>query len=306
MVSQHRPRRRPSTLALTLVLATVWLASGLYSVAPDQSAVGFVLGRAAARDVPPGIHWNIPWPLGRVTVAPTATNFVMPVGFRLLPRPEDPPTSDLWLTGDANIVAARLNFMYRIHSLSDFLLAHESPRELIRRAGERALTDFLVSVGVDAAMTSRRHELLVAVQAGVQRSLNDQRIGVDIQSVTIELLGPPDDGGVRGAFQEVQDALADRERTIQEAGAYRVQALAEADGNAQRLRSEGAAERYRRIEIARGRTARFRALAAAHALAPAVTEQRLYLETLDRILPRIETYVIEPAPGNHVHLRIEK
>lgn len=305
MTTRKAPRTKRLLRAAAFLVIVAWLASGFYSVAPDQSGVGFVLGRVSARDVAPGIHWNAPWPFGRVAVAETATNFIMPVGFRLLVSPDDPPTSDLWLTADANIVAARLNVMYRIRSLSEFLLAHEAPRELIRRAGEQALTDFLVSVDVDGAMTSRRSELLTKVSQAIRRILDHHGTGVEIQSVAIEQLGPPDDGGVRAAFQEVQDAIADRERTIEEARAYRAQTLAEADGNAQRLRSEATADRHRRIETARGRSEQFGALASAHAEAPMVTEHRLYLEALDRILPRIETYVVEPAPGNNVHLRVK-
>jgi membrane protease subunit HflK len=120
----------------------------------------------------------------------------------------------------------------------------------------------------------------------------------------VDELAPPDEGAVRSAFQEVQNASADRERMIYEAGAYRAQVLAAAQGESQSLKSSSAAERYTRIENAKGETQRFTSIATEHARAPRITEQRLYLETLDRILPSIETYVIEPGSGGKVNLRV--
>ncbi len=117
-----------------------WLAAGVYSVESDQSGVAFVLGRVVGRDVLPGIHWNPAWPIGRVVVEKTATNFTMPVGYRLLEQPGAAPISDLWLTGDTNVVTDALDIQYSVKSLADLLLAHESPRELLRRAGERVLS----------------------------------------------------------------------------------------------------------------------------------------------------------------------
>jgi len=299
-------RRRAVTLLRAAAIAALplWVASGVYGVPADASAVAFVFGRAVARDVPPGIHWNAPWPLGRVHVARTATNFTMPIGFRFVEDGDASPVSDLWLTGDTNVVTGRLTIQYRIASLADFALAHEDPRELLRRAGERALMRQLVATDVDSALTTGRTALLRAVREDVQRRLDEAGVGIDVQSVTVEELSPPRPGGVRSAFQEVQNARADRERMQNEAGAYRAQALAEASGAADRLRSDAQAERHRRVEIARGEAERFSALAREHERAPEVTEQRLYLETLERVLPRVETYVVEPGPGGKVNVRV--
>jgi membrane protease subunit HflK len=296
-------RPRIAAWAVCVALSAGYGALGIYSVESDESAVAFVFGRAVGRDVLPGIHWNPPWPFGRAVVAKTATNFVMPIGYRLAPGAGS-PISDLWLTSDTNIVTAQLDVQYSIESLTDYLIAHEEPRELLRRAGERVLTRFLVSEAVDGVLASRRAELRSAMSKGVQDLVNAEGVGIAVQSVTIQELAPPREGGVRASFQDVQNATADRERAALEAHAYRHQVLAEAEGEAERLLSEARADRHRRIELARGEAARFQALAREHARAPRVTEQRLYLETLERLLPTLETYVVDPGKDGTVNLRV--
>lgn len=288
------------------VVLVAWLAAGVYSVQSDQSAVAFVFGRAAGRDVLPGIHWNPPWPIGRVVIEKTATNFTMPIGYRLLEQPGARPISDLWMTGDTNIVTARLDVQYRVRSLAELLLAAESPREILRQTGERVLSEYLISENVDEILTTKRRALADFVHRGVQRALDAHGVGIEIQAVGVQELAPPLQGEVRTAFQEVQNGNADRERSVFEARAYKAQVVAEAQGEAQRRIAEANADRHRRIEIASGEAERFRALAAEHERAPSVTEKRLHLDTLERVLARIETWVVEPGPNGRVNLRVTR
>jgi membrane protease subunit HflK len=142
------------------------------------------------------------------------------------------------------------------------------------------------------------------VRQSLQELLDAEHVGIAVQSVTIEELAPPTDGGVRAAFQDVQNASSDRERATLEATAYRNQVIAEMEGDVERIGSEAKADRHRRVELAGGEADRFRALAKEHARAPRVTEERLYLETLERLLPSLDTYVVEPGPNGKVNLRI--
>lgn len=289
--------------ALPLLLLG-WALAGVYSVQSDQSAVAYVFGRAVGRDVLPGIHWNPPWPVGRVVVEKTATNFTMPIGYRLLEQPGVAPISDLWMTGDTNIVTARLDVQYRVRSLAELLIAHEAPRELLRRAGESVLSQYLVSEGVDPILTTKRREMTEFVRNGVQQILDQHGVGIEIQNVSVQELAPPLQGEVRSAFQEVQNANADRERSVFEARAYKAQVIAEGRGEAQRRIAEATGESHRRSELASGEAARFTALAREHERAPNLTEERLYFETLERVLPRLQTYVVEPGPGGKVNIRV--
>lgn len=297
-------RARNRTLLGGAVVLAGWLALGIYNVESDESAVAYVFGKAVGRDVLPGIHWNPPWPLGRVVVARTATNFLMPVEHRGPAGTVTGASESLWLLGDTNVVVGRLGIQYSIRSLTRFELSHEDPRELLRRAGRRIATRFLAGESVDAALTTRRNELLDTVQRRVQAILDDHGSGIEIQSVNVEALAPPEQGGVRQAFQEVQSALADKERVVDEARADRAQILAEAEGEAEHRVTQAEAARHRRVEIAKGEGERFRRLAREHRKTPGLTEERLYLETIEEILPRMDTYVVQSGPEAKVNLRV--
>jgi membrane protease subunit HflK len=254
--------------ALALAAYATW---GVYGVQPDESGVALVFGRVVSRDVE---------------------------------RPGEPATSDLWLTADTNVVTSRVNLQYSVNSLADFALSHEAPRQLLRRAGERVLTSYLAGQAVDAVLTNERQRLAVVMRDRLQEVLDREGVGIAVQSVSIEELGPPLDGGVRSAFQEVQNSSSDRERAIHEAHAYGAQTRAQAEGESQAVRDRAYTDRHARIEAARGEGARFSALAREHDRAPGVTEQRLYLESIDRLMPKIELYVVEPGTGGKVNLRI--
>ena len=238
-------------------------------------------------------------------VEKTATNFTMPVGYRLLEQPGAAPISDLWLTGDTNVVTGRLDIQYSIKSLADLLIAHEQPRELLRRAGERVLSEYLVSENVDDDPHDQApRDERVRERAACSRSSTSTASASRSRPSTVQELAPPLQGEVRNAFQEVQNANADRERAVFESRAYEAQVVAEAQGEAQRRVAEATSDRHRRIEIASGEAERFSAIAREHDRAPGVTEERLYLETLERILPRIQNYVVEPGSNGRVNLRI--
>jgi membrane protease subunit HflK len=295
---------RPSKGLVAVAVVALYAAAGFYSVASDESGVAIRLGRAVDRGVLPGIHWNAPWPLGRTIVEKTATSFIMPIGFRFVERVGDPPTSDLWLTGDTNVVTARMTVQYSIASLGDFALAHETPRQLLRRVGERAAGALLAGENVDGVLTGRRQAIGRELHTRMQELLDTSATGIRVQSISLQELAPPVSGGVRTAFQDVQNASSDRERMIQEAHAYAAQIEAETTGEVQQIKSTARSDRHARVTRSAARAARFQSLAQEHARSPWLTEQRIYLETIERLLPNIETYVIEPSESGTVNLRI--
>ncbi len=291
--------------ALLVAVAVAYAALGFFSVGTDESAVTWIWGRPGPEDVRAGVHWHPPPPIGRVVVAKTATNWVMPVGYRLRPGAR-PPVSDLWLSGDTNLVSARLDIQYTIDSLTDFVTRHAEPRTLIRRAGERAACHFLAGAAIDEIITSGRERLRRAARDSIQSWLTALGAGVSVQDVAIRLMVPPDAGGVRDAFEAVQDARTARSRHVSEAEAYALATAAQTQGEVEQIESEARAAHHRRVVVAESDGQRFVALAAEHRRAPGLTRQRLYLETLERILPGMTTYVVEPGQGGQVRLRLER
>lgn len=283
-------------IAAALVVA--YAAAGTFNVEPDETGVAFLFGRAVEPRLEPGLHWNPPRPFGRVVVARTATNLTVPIGYAVDPRFRDENiarASDLWLTGGSSLVRARLDIQYTVSDLRALLTGSEAPTEMLRAAAERVATRIFMRSSVDDILTNRRQILRQDIQAELQELIDAQGLGLEVRAVDIVEMSPPPDGEVDLAFQQVQSARSDRERTIQDALARQSQITSAAAAQARETEERARADRFARVEVAKGRAARFTALAKEHAAAPAMTEQRLYLERMETLLPRAQLYVVEPG-----------
>jgi membrane protease subunit HflK len=300
--------RRALLLILPALAASFYLATGFFNVEPDETGVTFFLGAIDERHAEPGIHWIWPRPFGRRVVAKTATNLSVPIGY----EPGVPFASvsrrapDLWVTGGTSIIRARLDVQYTIADLADYSLISERPIDFMRAAGEQVITRLLVMMNVDDALTTGRQTLREQVMRDLQSRLDAARIGIKILSVNIEELSPPKEGEVDQAFQQVQSARSDRERSVQNAYGESAKTLSQAQAKAQALISQAAADRYSRVEIAKGEAARFSALSLAYQKAPENTEMRLYLESIERLMPKLRVYVVDPTRPGQFQLRTAK
>lgn len=285
--------------------AALYATSGIFNVEPDETAVAFVFGRAGPL-LDPGIHWNPPTPIGRVAIDKTATNRTAPIGYASGPPVGEQISAratDLWLTGGSSMVRARLDIQYTVANLYAFLAHSESPTDVLRAAAERVATRFFVQSSVDDILTARRQVLRQDIQTALQEILDRHRLGIQVRSVDIVELSPPQDGEVDISFQQVQSARSDRERAIQDALAQQSQITAAAAAKARELEEAARADRFARVELAKGEATRFTALSKEHAAAPAMTEQRLYLEQMEKLLPRAKLYIVEPAGDGNFSVR---
>lgn len=292
------------TAVLAIALA-VYAASGVRNVEPDETGVSFAFGRAAGM-LGPGLHWTWPTPIGRLVIEKTATNLTVPVGYASAPPAIEQVSAratDLWMTGGSSMIRARLDVRYTVSDLQDFLIRGETPTEILRAAAERTATRFLLQSAVDDILTSRRQVLRQDIQAALQELLDRHGFGIQVRSVDIVELSPPSDGEVDIAFQQVQSARSDRERSIQDALAQQSQIVARAEARARELEERARADRFARVEIAKGEAERFTALAREHATAPVMTERRLFLEKMEKLLPRAKLFVVEPAGAGRVAVR---
>ncbi len=298
----RRPRVR-AVLGLGAVLA--YLATGFYTVPATSLAVTRLCGAIVDATVPPGVHWWWPRPLGQVDRAEVTRAFTMPVGYLAIEdasgiRPD--PSIASWLTGDTNILELRARVNYRVADPAKYLFGSEKPREILRWVAGAAFTEAASAAPVDDLLTSGRLALIERVRARTQALLDRWDVGLQVLTVNLESVEPP--AVVMAAFQDVQNARADRERLVSEAETYANGLVPVARGEAEQRLNEAFTFRDQRLNRARGDAARFTALVAEHRRSPDVLEKRLYLETAERILPRVRRYVLDPGGDGALPIRI--
>ena len=293
-----RRRRRAPLYASGLVVAALlaaWLGSGFYVVDADARGVVRRFG-AVAEHVGPGMHFRLPWPIDRVDVVRTTSVTKTGVGFTL---PEgagsEAATGMELLTGDTNILSVALVLQYVIRDPSDFLFQVENPAKLADTIAQGVLTESVAAMPIDDVLTTGRVALQEKVKTKTQAILDRHRSGVQITSVNI--MSMTLDRSVAEAFQDVSDAMADREKMRNEARAYQNDLIPKARGEARTALAEAQAYKQQRIAEAVGATDRFLALLKEYEKAPDITRTRLYLEAMEKILPKVKLYVLDSENG---------
>ena len=296
-------RGLPYWIGLALIVSLgVYISSGIYAVGADERAVVRRFGAVVAQ-VGPGMHYRFPWPVERVGVVKTTSVMKVGVGFALPDRDAETPAGMELLSGDTNILNVALVLQYVVRDPADFLFRIEDPQAFVGAVAEGVLTAAVVGMPIDEVLTRGRIAVQERVKAGTQEILDRRRSGVQVVSASIMTMSL--DRSVAQAFQDVADAMADREKMINEARAYENNLVPKARGEARTLLSEAQAYKQRRMSDAIGETSRFLALQKEYEKAPDVTRARLYLEAMEKVLPKVQLYVIDSDKGRvPLHLRV--
>jgi modulator of FtsH protease HflK len=285
-----------------LMLLCAYLASGLYLVDTDEQGVVRRFGALVAQ-VGPGMHYRLPWPIDRVDVLKTTSVMKTGVGFVLRADGQDAADGMELLTGDTNILSIALALQYVIQDPADFLFRTESPQTLIGGIAEAVLTETVLGMPVDEVLTTGRLSIQEQVKTATQATLDAYQSGIRITSSNIMTITL--DKSVAEAFQEVTDAMADREKSRNEARMYANNLIPKTRGEAHALVREAQSFKQQRVAQAIGNTNRFLALLEEYQKAPDITQTRLYLEAMEEILPEVTMYVIDSEEGQvPVNLRI--
>jgi membrane protease subunit HflK len=297
---------RPAGAAILVCAAlAAWLASGVFTVPATSLGVTRLFGAVVDPAVTPGVHWWWPAPVGAVARVEVTPTFTLTIGYAA-PDETRALASGLalgrWLTGDTNILELRARVNYRITDPARWLLSSESPRDVMRDVVGSAVTEAASALPVDDLLTSGRLRLAERVMARAQGVLDGYGLGVQILGVNLESIEPPAD--VIAAFQAVQNAKADRERAVSEAQAYANSVLPVARGESEKRVSEALSFQSQRVNAAQGAAEAFAKLALEHRQSPALLELRLYLETVEKVLPRVKRYVLSPEQPGALPLRI--
>jgi membrane protease subunit HflK len=290
--AQSPPWRERVRRGLVIAFA-LWLLTGVYIVGTQQQAVVTRFGAVVEPRVLSGIHASLPWPIDQVTRLRVQQLQRLVIGGdqsdTILGRVQ--PLRSQFLTGDQNIISMRVVAQYSVGSPVDFLFRTSDVAQTMGAAVETALAQLVAARNVDDILTTGKAALQEEVRVASQRVLDEYRAGVLISTINIESVTPPPEAA--DAFRDVASARADSARIVNEAQGYANEQLPRARGEAQQLVAAAQAYRERKINEAQGDASRFTQVAQEYAKASEVNGERLYLETMETILPKIKKLIVD-------------
>jgi membrane protease subunit HflK len=279
------------------LVALVLLFTTYYQVEPEEVGVVQLFG-AYVRTTGPGPHLKLPLGIETVTKVPVQRQLKMEFGFRTVrasaqsefATPPEAQAESVMLTGDLNVAVVEWIVQYRIRDPKAYLFHIRDVPETFRYMSEAAVRRVVGDHSVDEVITIGRAEIALAARHELQRLCDLYGIGIEVQQLVLQDVNPPQP--VRPAFNEVNQAIQEKERAINEAWAEYNKAVPRAKGEAEQ--AVRAAEGYalERENRALGDAERFEALYDEYRKAPDITRKRLYLETLGELVPRLGRKVI--------------
>jgi membrane protease subunit HflK len=277
------------------LLLVVWLGTGFYRVLPEENAVLLTFGKWTMTRSEAGLGYHIPWPIQTVMKVNVAFDRRLEIGFREQSssrREADNSylSESQMLTGDENIVDINFVVMWRVGNAKDFLFEIRDPETTVRKVSESAMREIIGRSEIQKALTEGRADIEARTKELIQKMLDDYHSGISINSVQLLSVDPP--APVVDAFDDVQRARSDRERTKNEAETYRNDIVPRARGDAQKLVKDAEAYKEAVISKAKGEADRFISVYTAYALAKDVTSKRLYIETMQKIMESSKKVIV--------------
>ena len=295
------PQFKPSMLlGVILLLLVVWIIPGtFYFVEPDEEGVVTRFGKFS-RPTSPGLHFKYPSPIEHASTPKITQVRRAEIGFRAAQgRPtQRVPAESLMLTGDQNIVDINLVVQYRIMDSVAYLFNVRRPHKLIRDSAETVIRGITGSKKIDEALTTGKAEIQVLAKDQIQGLLDRYKSGLQVVTIQLQDVHPPEQ--VADSFKDVVRAREDKERMINEAQGYRNAVIPEARGQAAQIVRVAEGYREEKIKKAEGDAKRFLQQYEEYKKAPNITRKRIYLETMEEILPNINKVVMENQKGGGI------
>ena len=265
----------------------VWALSGLYIVQPNEEAVVTTFG-AYSRSELPGLRYHLPSPIEHVEkVAVTSLNRIDIGGS----AGADVPEESLMLTGDENIVNLDFSVTWRVADAAKYVFTVRDQEEAVKAVAESAMREVVGKTTLQDILTTGRGRVQIQSAELMQKTLDGWSAGVSIVEVQIRSANPPQE--VVAAFREVANAGQDAESAVNEANSYRNRVINEAKGDAAKLTESAQGYREQAVREAIGEASRFSQILTEYKRAPGVTRDRLYIETMQRVLSRSNKVVID-------------
>ena len=279
-------------LVIGILVLGGWMMTGLYQVQPGNQGVVQRFGKHV-QTVGDGWGWRLPWPIETVTKVDVAGVKSTTYKSRVL-------------TAEPNMVELQVVVQYRITSAKDYLFRVRDPIATLGEVSESASREVVGRNDQQAILEAGRIKIAEDTRVIMQRTLDQYGAGIEVRSVNITDVQVPE--AVQQAQRDSVKAKADRERMIKEAQAYANGILPKAQGDAAKAVQEAEAYKSQVVLMATGDASRFSALALAYEKAPAVTRERLYIETIESVLNRSRKVVIDSKSGNGnmIYLPLDK
>ncbi|MDQ3810444.1 MAG: FtsH protease activity modulator HflK, partial [Chloroflexota bacterium] len=271
----------------------LWLASGVYIVNPGEQGVVRHFGREIGKSAP-GLNYHLPEPIQSVDVVNVQAIRRLEVGFRT--DRGRVPAEALMLTGDENIVDTQLIVQYRVRDPSLYLFRMRDPEGSLHQAAQVAIRSVVGNTTIEDVLTTGRAQAQEYATGYMQTLMDHYESGLLITEVRLQVVDPPEQ--VKDAFNEVVRAREDRERQQNEAQAYMEDIVPKARGEAEQVIRAADAFRQQRVLEAQGDVARFRAVLEEYRKGKDVTRERLYLETIERVLAKVGKVVVDRGVGD--------
>jgi membrane protease subunit HflK len=281
---------------LVAIAAIGWASTSIYRVQPDEQGVVLRFGRWIDT-TQPGLHVHWPFPIDSVLLPKVTQVVQVQLGNPGLPGDPASGRERQMLTGDENIVEADCAVFWKIRDAGEFLFRVSAPEAAVKISAEGALRDVISRTPIQAAMSDKRQQIADQTKAVLQSLLDAEHAGIEITQVQLLRVEPP--LAVIDAFNDVQRARADQERSRNEAEAYANDILPRARGDAERLRQDAEAYKAQVVNLAQGDANAFLSVYDSYRAAKEVTAWRLYLDSVDEML-RKATKVILDTSGKGV------
>jgi membrane protease subunit HflK len=284
------------TVLVALAVLGAWAYTGFYQLEPGQAAIILRFGKLDRVEVEPGLRWHLPPPIASHEFVAVDT----------LEREDfgGADTAEEHLTGpaleeaamqtrDNNIVHLGFVVQYRVGDPVEARFRVAERREILRDAAQAAVREVVGRTTIDGVLSEGRGAVEDETLELLQQMLNQYQAGIEVTSVQLQEVQPPPP--VRQAFDDVIAAAQDRDRQIQEARGYENEVVPRARGEAAELESQADGYREAIVAEAKGEAARFEAILTEYQRAPEVTRQRLYLEAMEEVLPKVQKMIVEPG-----------
>jgi membrane protease subunit HflK len=287
---------------LALAAIALWGFSGFFRVEPDELGVVLRFGKEV-REVKPGLNYHLPYPIETALTPKALRVNKIDIGMREISAgrggasEREVPEESLMLTGDENIVDVNFSVFWKVKptGVGDYLFNIQHPAGTVKAVAESAMREVIGRSDIQPILTGARQVTETAVQDLMQKTLNSYGAGIDITQVQLQKVDPPKQ--VIDAFRDVQAARIDLDRAVNEAQTYANRVVPEARGNVAKITQAAEAYRSQTVAEATGETARFLKIYQQYKKAPDVTRERMYLETMERVLGNTDKIIVDSKDG---------